>query len=451
MLAGVRQLADGLRVFLLDMRYEPTVWAVGVLFVLSSQLGFWLDAAGPRLFEPRDLGGSIGLCLGVTLFWVPLACILVMAGAQRGGWSREAVARQLALRLAVTALTVVTLTAGALLLLAPATATLLLTPEWAGLFDVHWPRFLRDLDYFARGIWLGLAYGSLCALLTALFRSRALGAVLAVVVSIAEPMVRSFLIPPYSPIGWLNGLSPSVMYGHWLGDELRSFGFMRNLLGLEDGLQGFLVMGGYLLLSSLLTWAVVRWRGRPVGAPALGAPAPAGASSRVPESDGPAFAGPALAAPAAGNPAGRARVFCYAAATVFGLCAALALGLGLLLAALGPSSPRGTAWEYVNANLDQAASVAAAGLVAGKTEQDRLARGLRDSWRSVVFPFTCDDVPAGELQREPVPVSCSVMSLEFSQDFSRKRIPLLVEVHRARWLGFPVHRVDRILFQGAAH
>ena len=195
MLSGTWQFAEDLRVILLDMRYEPTVWAVGVLFALSSQLGFWLDAAGPRLFEPRDLGGSIGLCLGVTLFWVPLAFMLVMVGAQRGGWSGEAVLRQLALRLAVTALTVVVLTLGSLVLLVPAMATLLLTPEWADLFDVHWPRFLQDLDYFARGIWLGLAYGCLCALLTALFRSRALGAVLAVIISFAEPIVRSFLVP----------------------------------------------------------------------------------------------------------------------------------------------------------------------------------------------------------------------------------------------------------------
>ena len=134
---------------------------------------------------------------------------------------------------------------------------------------------------------------------------------------------------------------------------------------------------------------------------------------------------------------------------VFGLCAALALGLGLLLAWQRPDSPPGTAWEYMNANLDEAALAAAGGLVAVAVERQRLARELRASWRSVIFPFQCDDVAELELEREPVAVTCSVMSLEYGAGGGRLMVPLLVEVHRERRLGFPVHRVDGVVFQGA--
>ena len=404
-----------------DLRYEPAVWVVASWFFVSAQLGFWIDAAGPRLFEPGDLGGAIGRCVGVMLFWVPLAFMVVMVGAQRGGWSREGVARELALRLLATAVMVVALTAAALLMLLPAVATGFLTLAWADMLDVRWPALWQQLDYFSRGIWLGLAYAALCGLMTAICRSRALGGVLAVVAVFAELVAVSILTPPYSSLGWLDGLSPSAMYNHWLGDDLRSLGFMRNLAGLEDGVQGFLVMGGYLLVFCLLTWAVARRRGL-VGAGGV----------VVSEDQG-----------------ARARVFRNAMAGVFGLCVVVTLALGLLVAWQGPDSPRGTAWEYVNANLDEAASAAAGGLVEGAVERQRLARELRASWRSVIFPFQCDDVGESELEREPVAVTCGVMSLEYGAGGGRVMVPLLVEVHRERRLGFPVHRVDGVVFQGA--
>ena len=405
-----------------ELRYEPAVWVVASWFFVSAQFGFWIDAAGPRLFEPGDLGGAIGRCVGVMLFWAPLAFIVVMVGAQRGGWSREGVVRELALRLLATAVMVVALTAAALLMLLPAVATGFLTLAWADMLDVRWPELWQQLEYFSRGIWLGLAYAALCGLMTAIFRSRALGGVLAAALALAEPVAVSVLTPPYSALGWLDGLSPSAMYNHWLGDDLRSLGFMHNLAGLEDGVQGFLVMGGYLLIFCLLTWAVARRRGR-VGA----------GGGVVSEDHG-----------------SRARVFRNAMAGVFGLCVAVALGLGLLLAWQGPDSPRGTAWEYMNANLDETASAAAGGLVEGAAERQRLARELRASWRSVIFPFQCDDVGGSELDREPVLVTCSVMSLEYGAGGGRVMVPLLVEVHRERRLGFPVHRVDGVVFGGSA-
>ena len=421
MLDHVRYFAVCLAWRVADLRYEPAVWLVASWFFVSTQLGFWIDAAGPRLFEPGDLGGAVGRCVGVTLFWVPLAFIVVMVGAQRGGWSRVGVARELALRLLATAVMVVALTAAALVMLLPAVVTGFLTLSWADMLDVRWPELLRQLDYFSRGIWLGLVYAALCALMTVTFRSRALGGALAVVVAFAERVVVSVLTPPYSPLGWLDGLSPSAMYRYWLGDDLRSFGFMRNLAGLEDGVQGFLVMCGWLLVFCLLTWVLAGRRGL----------------------DG---AGGGVVSEGQGS---RARVFRNAMAGVFGLCVALALGLGLLLAWQGPDSPRGTAWEYMNANLDEAALAAAGGLVAGMAERERLARELRDSWRSVIFPFQCYDLGDSALGRDPVAVTCGVMSLEYGAGGGRVMVPLLVEVHREHRFGFPVHRVDGVLFRDA--
>ena len=403
----------------MDLRHEPAALAVAIILLVCTQVGFWIDAHSNWGFDPMNLDGSLLLSVGTALFWVPLAFILLVAGTQRAGWLKTGTAAALMSRLAAAALLFLVITAAATVLLVPAFLTGLLTLDWNETVTLRWSTLGYALEHLSRAVWVGLVYGALCAFLTVSFRSRVVGASLAIVLAFAENLAAAAVAQPFTSLSWVDGLSAGAMYRHWLGDQALAFGAMTNVLGLDDGLQGFLVMGCYLVLFFSLTVGMARLRGRCY----------AGADR------------PSL------REVGRERRFMTVGLVVAGSCAALALSMGLLLASLGPPSPKWTASHYLYSHMGEAADVATGGVAGGSGEHTRLSRDLEASWGSVIFPIRCDELGETDLVMEPVPVTCRVMSLEYGAGQSRLRIPVEVEVHRETRLGFPVHRVGGVFLE----
>ena len=236
---------------------------------------------------------------------------------------------------------------------------------------------------------------------------------MAVALAFVERLAADAVARPFTSLSWVDGFSLGAMYQHWLGDQTLVLGSMTNVLGLEDGLQGFLVIGFYLVVFCLLTLATARLRGR-----------------RDSGADRPSL-----------KEIRRERRFRTVGLVVACGCAALAVSLGLLLAALGPPSPKWTASHYLYSHMGEMADVATGSVSGDSGGRSRLSRDLEASWGSVIFPLTCDELEETELASEPVLVTCRVMSLDYGVGHSRVRIPIEVEVHGETRLGFPVHRV----------
>ena len=397
----------------MDLRYEPAALAAGVILLLCTQAGFWIDAQNNWGFDPMNLGGALLLSVGTALFWVPVVFILLVAGTQREGWLRTGIAVALSSRLTAAALMFLAMTGAAAVLLVPAVLTGLLTLDWNETVVLRWSTLGYVLEHLSRALWVGSAYGALCAFLTVLFRSRGVGASVAVALAFVERLAADAVARPFTSLSWVDGFSLGAMYQHWLGDQTLVLGSMTNVLGLEDGLQGFLVIGFYLVVFCLLTLATARLRGR-----------------RDSGADRPSL-----------KEIRRERRFRTVGLVVACGCAALAVSLGLLLAALGPPSPKWTASHYLYSHMGEMADVATGSVSGDSGGRSRLSRDLEASWGSVIFPLTCDELEETELASEPVLVTCRVMSLDYGVGHSRVRIPIEVEVHGETRLGFPVHRV----------
>ena len=229
---------------------RPWSWIAFGLLILFTQAHFWFGVAWDGAFNAGHLASVFSIVVGGVTYSLPIFAIVLMGCIQRTGWGHQFAVNLLSTRVLVVVLALGVFSAAAFVALLPGTlivASLSPMSEAESAFSNSW---IVLLELLGRALLLAIPYALLCALLTLLMRSRIAGALLCVAYALAERILFDLTLGRFELTDWLNGLLLSSMYFHWLGDPDTTLGFMTNVFGLEDGLQGLLVIGVHTLWMS---------------------------------------------------------------------------------------------------------------------------------------------------------------------------------------------------------
>ena len=252
---------------------RPWPWIAFGLLLLFTQINFWLGVVWDDAFDGGDLASVLSIVVDGLTYSLPIFAIVLMGCIQRTGWGRHFVAQLLSTRVLAVVLALGVFAVAALVALLPGAlivASLSPTRESGSAFGDSW---VALLELVGRALLLATPYALLCALLTLLTRSRIAGALLCIAYALGERILFDLTVGRFELTDWVSGLLLVEMYYHWLGDPDTTLGFMTNVFGLEDRLQGLLVIGFHTLwMSAAVCVLVVRGRRLRDEGPAVTAP-----------------------------------------------------------------------------------------------------------------------------------------------------------------------------------
>ena len=412
---------------------HPAAWTVAALVILSAQTGYWFDVSWDPGHRPSDPAALFGRGAGALSFWCPIIAIILMAAATNGGRPQELGPGRMARNLAgVTIVLLMTAIAAAIALMPGSLAATALFP-WNDIGPIHSMRWLPSLELTGKALWIGAAYGGLSALVVTATGSRAAGCALAIIWALAENIVMDLGTRWWSSLWWVEGILPSNMYHHWTGDPRTTLGSMKNILGLEDGTQAFLVLAMHIALTCAATLVLAGWRAR--------------RRSRRENAGGTQRS----TTPAADRPPDR-RAWKYAGAAALAVVMVPTIIGSYATAVTEKPTPRQIAERHIRLNLNQTARQVAQAVAPDHPREDLIAEEFRSSIAGSVFGYSC----GGEDQRlEPhveLDVSCSVSAVLVDSLKTHMTVPITVSIQddqrrgrgRPRITGVEVHP-DRII------
>ncbi len=225
------------------MRRRPWPWIAFGLLLLFTQANFWLGVAWDDAFNAGHMASVFSIVVDGLTLSVPILAIVLMGCIQRTGWGQYFVANLLSTRVLAVVLALGVFAVAAFVALLPGAliVTSLSPMGEPGSASSH--SWIALLELLGRALLLAIPYALLCALLTLLTRSRMAGALLCIAYALAERMLFDLTLGWFEITDWVRGLLLVEMYYYWLGNPDTTLGFMTNVLGLEDGLQGLLVIG----------------------------------------------------------------------------------------------------------------------------------------------------------------------------------------------------------------
>ena len=222
---------------------RPWPWIALGLLLLFTQAYFWLGVAWDDAFNAGHLASVLSIVVDGVTYFLPIFAIVLMGCIQRTGWGHCFVAKLLSTRILAVILALTSFAVAAFVALVPGALiveSLSPTSEPGSSFSDSW---IPLLELLGRALLLAIPYALLCALLTLLTRSRMAGALLCIAYALAERILFDLTLGRFELTDWIRGLLLVEVYYFWLGDPNTTLGFMTNVFGLEDGLQGLLVIG----------------------------------------------------------------------------------------------------------------------------------------------------------------------------------------------------------------
>ena len=254
---------------------RPWPWIALGSLLLFTQANFWLGVAWDDDFDPTRLEAVFTIVVDGLAYLVAIFATVLMGCIQRTGWGSRFVLFLLPARTLAVVLVLGVFAVAAFVALLPGVliVTFLSTlGERSSAFVDPWP---ASLELLGRTLLLAVPYALLCALFTLLTRSRIVGAVLCIAYFLAEGMLFDLTLNQLAAASWARGLLLSEVYYYWLGDPDTTLGIITSLLRLENGPQGFLVLGVHTLwLSAAICLLVVNGRRLSDEPPAAGHPGP---------------------------------------------------------------------------------------------------------------------------------------------------------------------------------
>ena len=231
---------------------SPYPWVLLAFLVVVTQAGLWSGIAWDDGFDARQPLRVFSIVLNALAFMVPVFSIVLMGAMHRVGWGNERPPRLLAARVIVVVLSLALIAVVSFAAMLPGLGVgraLVAGPEMVNPFPFpsSWEGFCALMG---RAILIAVPYATLCALICLLTKSGFAGTFLACVYAVMEYILFDLTLGWFSLFEWVPGLLLGQMYTHWLGNPDTTLGAMRNLLRLEDDLQGLVVVAFHTLWLS---------------------------------------------------------------------------------------------------------------------------------------------------------------------------------------------------------
>ena len=368
---------------------HPALWATAALVILITQTGYWFDVSWEPRHSPADPAALLARATGIMGFWCPMIAILCMAAATHGPRPHQLNGPRLARNITavLVALTLIAL-ASALFLLPGGLIANLVYP-WNHIQSSQPETLLPSLVTMGKALWIGAAYASFAAMVITITGSRVAGALLAIPWALLEAMTFDIAVTFLAFPEWINGLLPSHMYRYWLGDPSTTLGSMHNILGLQDGPQAFLVLGGHLAFTATATLSIAKLKRR----------LQSRKNQEVVQADSPDQNTDQRPDP---------KRWKYAAITAAAIVL-IPTGVGATFTATGDRpTPKQIAERHIRLNLNETARQVAQAAAPGHPKKDLITEEFRSSMANSLTAYECENNDRLLKLHTKLGVSCTV-------------------------------------------
>ena len=248
-------------------RHRANIWeekttrvALGII-ILITQAGFWTGVAWDGAFDHRNLQESLSICVNTLQFCGPALGIVLMGSIPAARTQTDTSLITIPARMAATTATLILLPGIAFLtlmasigiaeLISTGTDTIQRTP--AGLVEM--------LETHGRAVYGSMTFAAMSALTLVITRSRRWTIGLTLVWYILENILIDLATGWSQHLSWIIGLAPAHLYYHWTLEE-EAIWSMKNILGMEDRLQGLLILGIHTAWMGAAAVGIQKYRGR---------------------------------------------------------------------------------------------------------------------------------------------------------------------------------------------
>lgn len=229
-------------------RHRTNIWkekttqaALGII-ILITQAGFWTGVAWDGAFDHRKLQESLSICVNTLRFCGPVLAIVLMGSMPPARTQADTSLITIPARMAATTATLILLPGIAFLTLMVSIGIAELIPMEANTAERTPAGLVEMLETHGRAVYGSMTFAAMSALILAVTKSKGWTTGL----TIGWYILERILIDPatnwFQNMDWIVGIAPAHLYYHWTWEE-EAIWSMKNILGMEDGLQGLLILG----------------------------------------------------------------------------------------------------------------------------------------------------------------------------------------------------------------
>ena len=402
---------------------HPAFWTAAAVAMVLAQVGFWTEFHSNPAGTSASPSSVLDLGISILSFWSPMAGILLAASLAGNKNDATPDAQTTAARLVAVPIVlslIPLITAAALL---PSAISITALYSWDNLMAPLTGNWIPDLELMGQALWTAAAYAALTGLAITLIGRKWAAAPLFALWTLLEYIVFQLTMGWHAGLEWTAGLLPSQMYQHWMGDPLTTLGNMRNLLGMDDPLQGFAVLGLHLCWATAATLAVNHWRKKK--------------NEQQIDQD--------RWTTRAALPGARAMTGLATAAITLAMLP-MAVGITTIQTKQPPQAAHVAGIHIVNNTWDISGRVANAIAPEDPLEQE-LQRGLWASITSEIKDFQCKENPEGPHANGETTVHCMINAAIWDPFYLVINAPVTITVDLEQDKRFPEPKVRRVTLE----